>query len=199
MFWDSILSIGRAIVDFVEKLTVEEVKVFVKAVVELGKELGILDKDTDIIELGDKAIQAEHQGKNLEDYDSSAEFVASLDDVETDDVESEKISDEDKLTKGAELVAQLIAEKYDGFDVEKYAECQADNPEYFTPERIREFGKLIKEDCEIVNDIVDYINGSEVNIEKRIKDEEVLVGIEKAIDSSISDGEALQKVREAFQ
>lgn len=194
---DDFLSIGKAIVDSLVGLTVQVLKVVATAFIEIGKQLGLINKGTDAEDLGDKALQAEEQGISPENYDSFEEFVNSLDDFEKDPLKTEKYSEEDKLKKGVEVATSLIAEKYENLDIEDLAKCAVENSDYFTPERMKEFGELMKTSPDTVNDLVKYLNGTELNDAKLAKDETFLVRIEKAINPLISDDEALQTVRKA--
>lgn len=197
-FFSVLFSIGSIIVGTLSKLLPEVLKAVATMFINIGTVLGLIDKDTDAEDLGDRALQAEEQGKKPEDYDSFEEFVNSLDDFEVDPVKSKELSAEEKLTKGVEVVAQLLAEKYEGLDVTDLVDCGAKNVEYFTPDRVKELGKLIQTDVGAVNDVIKYLNGTELNDAKLAKDETTLVGIEKAINPSISDADALQTVRGAL-
>lgn len=188
-----------SLVDLFKGFALDVLKLVATAIVEFVKALGLLDKDTDIEDLGDKVLQAEEQGISPEDYDSFEEFVNSLDDFKKDPLKTEKYSEEVKLNKGSEVVVALMAEKYENLDIENFVKCAEKNSDYFTPERNNEFAKLLKtSDGEnIVNDLVKYLNGTELNDAKLAKDESILVGIEKTINPSITDDEALQTVRKA--
>lgn len=197
-FLDVFMSIGEVIVESLSKLVPEVLKSVATIFINIGKALGLIDKGTDAEDLGDKVLQAEEQGKKPEDYDSFEEFVNSLDDFEVDPVKSKELSAEEKLTKGVEVVAQLLAEKYEGLDVKDILDCGVKNVEYLTPDRVKELGKLIQTDVGTVNDVIKYLNGTELNDAKLAKDESILVRIEKTINPSISDADALRTVRSAL-
>jgi len=173
-------------------LAIEGLKAIGHAFVALGKALGIIKPETNVEDLGDRAIQAEAAGIKPENFSSYAEYAKRVEEFKTDPEKSKNIKEEEKLIKGISVTAALAAEKYPEFPMEAFAKYAISNPQYFTAERMSEFGKLIHGTVDSAKNIFNYITGSErssVKIEEALKD---LTKIEKNINPKISDADALK-------
>lgn len=172
-------------------LAINGLKQIGNILVSLGKALGLIKSEIKIEELGDKAIQS---GYKPEDYNSYSEYIKAVENFELDPEKSKLIPEEDKIKKGMELSAGIIIEKFDEFPIQEFCIAVGKNPNYFTEAKITEIGKLIKMDGQYIPKILNYINGNEKNTEK-IKDiVGTLTSIEKKVNSSISDKDALKNV-----
>ena len=160
----------------------------------LGKALGLIKKETKIDELGDKAIQS---GYKPEDFNSYAEYVKAVENFELDAEKSKKISEEDKIKKGMELSAGAIIESFNDFPIQDFCIEIGKNPEYFTPEKMEEIAKLIKENGNYIPSILNYVNGTEKDELKLQKTIDTLVSVEKHVNPSISDKDALKNALQA--
>lgn len=160
----------------------------------LGKALGLIKKETKIDELGDKAIQS---GYKPEDFNSYTEYVKAVENFELDAEKSKKISEEDKIKKGMELSAGAIIESFNDFPIQDFCIEIGKNPEYFTPEKMEEIAKLIKENGNYIPSILNYVNGTEKDELKLQKTIDTLVSVEKHANPSISDKDALKNALQA--
>lgn len=172
-------------------LSIRALKVVAGAVVNLCKALGLIEDDTKVDELGDKAIQSEY---NPEDYDCYEEYVKAVERFELDPEKSKEITVEQKVEKGVELVSGLAIEKYKDYPMQDLLVLTGQKAEFFEGDRGLEIGKLIKEDSSMINSLVGYINGSEKDEFKLDKMIDSLVEIEKKIDPVISENEAFKNV-----
>lgn len=181
---------GIANVLGVVNLAVSALKVVGKVLVELGKALGLIKEETNVEELGDKAIQS---GYKPEDFSSYEEYVKAVENFELDEEKSKTISEEEKLKKGIELSAGVAIEKYKDFPMGELCVALGKNTEFFDG-KMKEIGQLIKEDSGAIKGIVNYINGKErdaIRLEKTI---DSLVEIEKKVNPKMSDIDAYEKV-----
>ena len=185
-------TIGKALA--VAGLAVEGLKALGNAFVALGKALGLIKPETNVEDLGDKAIQAEQAGIKSENFSSYEEYMKKVEEFETDPEKSKTISESEKLAKGIEVTASLTAEKYPDFPVEAFTKYAISNPQYFTADRMTEFGKLLKGSVDMAKTVFGYITGSERNTEKMSAAREALTKIEKTINPNISDADALKNV-----
>ena len=185
-------TIGKALA--VAGLAVEGLKALGNAFVALGKALGLIKPETNVEDLGDKAIQAEEAGIKPEKFSSYEEYMKKVEEFETDPEKSKKISESEKLAKGIEVTASLTAEKYPDFPVEAFTKYAISNPQYFTAERMTEFGKLLKGSVDMAKTVFGYITGTEHNDKNIATAENILKGFEKTINPNISDADALKNV-----
>jgi Sec-independent protein translocase protein TatA len=172
-------------------LAVQGLKKIGNILTNLGKALGLIKPETKIDELGDKALQSEYKP---EDYDSYAEYVKAVEKFDLDAEKSNQISEEDKIKKGMELSTGVIIEEFDGFPIQDFCVTLGKNPEYFTSEKMGEIAKLIKEDGKYISNILNYVNGTEKDELKLQKTIDALTSIDKHINPSISDKDALKNV-----
>lgn len=75
----------------------------------LAEALGLLDSETNPEELGDKAIESAY---NPDDYNSYDEYLEAVEAYEIDPEKSKNISEEDKLSKGMEIILGALINKY---------------------------------------------------------------------------------------
>ncbi len=175
-------------------LAIQGLKAIANALVGLAKALGLIKPETEVEDLGDKAIQS---GYNPEDYDSYAEYVKAVE--EFDDLDPEKsktIPLEEKIKKGMELSAGSTIEKYKDFPIQEFCTLVGSNPEYFSEARIGEISKLMEADSQNIENINNYINGSEKDSAKLQKTVDTLVNVEKTVNPGLSDKEAYKNVME---
>lgn len=172
-------------------LAVQGLKAIGNALINLGKALGLIKPETQVEELGDKAIQSEY---NPEDYDSYAEYVKAVEDYDLDPEKSKLTTEEEKIKKGTELAAGVTIEKFKEFPIEDFCILVGENREYFSEAKLQKLGEVMKEDGSNISSILNYVNGSEKN-DKKIKEAmDTLIGIEKSVNPSISDKEAYKNV-----
>ena len=82
------------------------------ALIGIAKTLGLISPEEKVEDLGDKAIQAEEQGINPEDFTTYAEYVKSVENFEVDSEKSKEISEDEKSLKGIELATGLTIEHF---------------------------------------------------------------------------------------
>lgn len=172
-------------------LSISALKVVAGAIFNLCKALGIIEDDTKMDELGDKALQSEY---NPEDYDCYEEYVKAVEKFELDPEKSKEITAEQKMAKGVELVSGLAIEKYRDYPMKDLLVLTGQKADFFDGDRGLEVGKLIKEDNSMINSLVKYFNGSEKDEVKIDKMFDSLIEIEKKIDPDISENEAFKNV-----
>ena len=185
-------TIGKALA--VAGLAVEGLKALGNAFVALGKALGLIKPETNVEDLGDKAIQAEEAGIKPEKFSSYEEYMKKVEEFETDPEKSKKISESEKLAKGIEVTASLTAEKYPDFPVEAFSKYAISNKQYFTADRMSEFGKLLKGSTDMAKTVFGYMNGTEHNDKNIATAEGIMKGWEKTINPAVSDSDALKNV-----
>ena len=175
-------------------LAVNALKALGTAVIGIAKALGLIESETNVEDLGDKALQAGEEGITPEKYDRYEAYVKAVEGFKADPEKSKLLTEEDNVKKGLELIAGVMVERFEGFPIGELFMYAGKNPEYFTEARMRELGKLIVGDEKYIFDVLNYMNGTEKNdilLEKTI---DTLMKIEKKVNPDISDDDALDIV-----
>lgn len=167
------------------------------AFLALGKVLGLIKPETQPEDFGDQVIQAEEAGIKPENFNSYAEYMKKVEEFKVDPEKSKLIPEEDKLKKGIAVTSALAAEKYPDFPMEAFANFVFVNPQYFTADRMTEFGKLISGNIDRAMTVFGYMNGTERNGNKLESAQNTLLNIEKTVNPNISDSDALKNVLSA--
>jgi len=100
----------------------------------------------------------------------------------------------EKKALNPEYKGFISKEKYPDFPVEAFIRYAMSKPEYFTADRMSEFGKLLKESVDMAKIVFGYMNGTEHNDKNIATAESIMKGWEKSINPSISDRDALMNV-----
>ena len=156
----------------------------------LAEALGLLDSETNPEELGDKAIESAY---NPDDYNSYDEYLEAVEAYEIDPEKSKNISEEDKLSKGMEIILGALINKYEETPMEEFCIELASN-KYFSSEKTKEIAKLIQDDKANISNILNYVNGTERDEHKLQNVIQTLVQVEKSVNPNISDKEAEKNV-----
>ncbi len=175
-------------------LALDGLKTVGNMLMSLGKSLGLIRPETKTNELGDKALQAEQDGMNPEDFSSYAEYVEAIDNYELDPEKSKMIPEEEKIKKGMELVSGVMIEKYNDLPMQELCIAFGENPEFFTEAKMQEIGKMIMEDSQSIPDILNYIDGTEKNEDKLDNMIQTLTVLETTENPELSEMEALEAV-----
>lgn len=197
------IDIVEIVASFIEKLKelgFQKEIVVVIALYTLAKALGIIEEKTQPEEIGGKAIQLENEGVKPENFDTRNEYLNKVENYKLDKEKTGEISEKDKFEKAAEIILFSLLEKNPEFSFDKFAEIML-NPnslEYLRSDgRMEEFGKIIKNEVETANNIVNYLKGNEHNdlkIESAIK---ALINIEKNTHGNISREDAMNNILQA--
>lgn len=157
------------------------------------KALGLCKPEEKVEDLGDKAIQAGDEGIKPENYSNYQDYVKAVQDFEVDPEKSKRITPEEKLAKALEVQANLLAEKAPELGVMDYLSLIANHTDYFTPDKTTELGKLLLTESGAVTNVAGVLNGTEKNPDKIGAAYETLAKVEKQVDPTISDNEALKR------
>ena len=148
------------------------------------KGLELISPDEEIIDLGDKALQAEEQGIKPENYDTYSEYLDAIRLFEVDADKSAIIDETKKIEKGAEVITATLVENYGDVAID-LIRLIAKNPPYFE-ERIPYFTEMQKTDPKTFSDITRYIEGKETDIDKADETLGRIYDVEKKIDENTS-------------
>ena len=180
----------------VASLALQGLKSLATPLLELGKELGLIEPETDVEDLGDKAIQSD---LNPDDFDCYEEYLKAVEDYKLDPEKSKLSTEEKKIQKGIELTVGVMIDKYQDFSMDKFINMIGHNQNFFTEAKMGEIAKVIKTDGQSITDILHYVDGTEKNSTKIQGTVDTLLEIEKNTNPGISDKEAFKNVMELRQ
>ena len=177
-------------------LALQGLKSLAAPLLELGKELGLIEPETDVEDLGDKAMQSDLKP---DDFDCYEEYLKAVEDYKLDPEKSKMSTEEKKIQKGIELTVGVMIEKYQDFPMGEFINMIGHNQSFFTESKMGELAKVIKTDGQSITDILHYVDGTEKNSTKIQGTVDTLLGIEKNTNPGISDKEAFKNVMELRQ
>ena len=180
----------------VASLALQGLKSLATPLLELGKELGLIEPETDVEDLGDKAIQSDLKP---DDFDCYEEYLKAVEDYKLDPEKSKLSTEEKKIQKGIELTVGVMIAKYQNFPMGEFITMIGHNQNFFTEAKMGELAKVIKTDGQNITDILYYVDGTEKNSTKIQETVDTLLEIEKNTNPGISDKEAFKNVMELRQ
>ena len=177
-------------------LALQGLKSLAAPLLELGKELGLIEPETDVEDLGDRAIQSD---LNPDDFDCYEEYLKSVEDYKLDPEKSKLSTEEKKIQKGIELTVGVMIDKYQEFPMGEFINMIGHNQSFFTESKMGELAIVIKTDGQSISDILHYVDGTEKNSTKIQGAVDTLLEIEKNTNPGLSDKEAFKNDMELRQ
>lgn len=176
-------------------MAVEGIKAIGGVFMGIAKALGIIeDKDMDVEELGDKAIQSNLDPEN---FDSYSAYVDAVQHYKTDPEKSAQISEEDKIKKGTEVAAGISIERYGSeINFDEFSKLLS-NSNFITkdsPERFCKLAEAININPAGVDAAVKFLNDQPMSKSQISAGMELLKNNEKALSPGLSDTDATKNV-----
>ncbi len=175
-------------------MSIENIKDISDKVVGVCKVFGLINSKINPDELGDRGIQAEEAGLRPENFDSYSDWVAEIEAFELNSERSLSVSESDRNLKAVEISAGLLMEKYPGIDLTPVVVNAA---KLSTARASAILDVLKNEGIEKYNNIVGVITNKEKDLDKFSDGVTSLANIEKKLDPSLSDREALKKAMQS--
>lgn len=138
----SAISVVGSFCASVGKIAIEAISVVSNVVQAIGAALGIIPKDTNMEELGDKALQASEAGVKPENFDNYQDYINEVKNFKVDPLKSENWSKDEKLLAATGITVKGVEDKFDlkeGSMGDLITLVAMDKGEYFTPERITNY------------------------------------------------------------
>lgn len=186
------ISVAVKVVNFVSGmgLSVKGLEILGSSFILIAKALGIITAtEIEAVDLGDKALQAEKEGINPENYKTYLEYLNIIENFDLNPEKSKQWTESEKIEKGIELTSAGLVEKY-GVYIEELLLDIAKNPEFFSSQRVKEYIDLSNTTTINYKEITDYLNGDIKKISHIDKINSAMLEIEKRINPNISDYEA---------
>lgn len=179
-------------------LAVEGIKKIGEVIAKIFKALGIIKPETTVDDLGDKALQAEAEGIKPEDYESVEDYIKAVESRKSNPELSAKFTEKEKIEKGTQLLTALSIEKYGQATTENFIKTLKEHEDYFNKDRTDALANVVKSAGDTAGDVLDkitgYINGTEKDGRKLDSAIDILTGLEKQVDPSLSDTAAKEIV-----
>lgn len=181
-----------------EKILSLAISVVVKVLevlIGILKAIDLVINDDDVEDLGEKAFQTE---KNPDE--SYEDYFKRMQETEVDPETSKLHTEEEKIMKAAEVVGNVVNEKFPNLDMESLAEYEDKNPDYLTKDKMEELSKATNAENDggsELSEVIKILNGTENDSEKLDKAIDKLSEIEKKLDEDLSDDEARLNVIKA--
>ena len=180
------------LVPAIVKIVGVQLEKFSRAMEAFFKELGLIEQNENVEELGDKALQAEQdelEPIKLKDFDSYEKYLAAVREYEIDAEKSALIPQDEKLHKALEVLLGMSIEQY-GQMMSEFGQIVVNNPEFYSKEgRLTEFASLMRSDPQTFEEIVDYIENKNMSTEKNDAAFDKLVEMEKKNSPEATDAE----------
>ena len=156
------------------------------------KELGLIESEDHVEEIGDKALQAEQDDLHpikIEDFDSHEKYLAAIKEYEVDAEKSALIPKDDKLHKALEILLGAAIARY-GQPMSDFSQIVVSNPDFYSKAgRLDEFASLIRSDPKTFAEIVNYMENKNLSTEKNDAAFDKLVEMEKKFNPDATDAE----------
>ena len=175
-------------------LAIQGLKAIGAVFTALCKALGLIKPETEVEDLGDKALQAEQDGIVPENFDSYEEYMKTVEDYETDPERSKQISQEDKMRKGLELISGVMIEKFKDFPMSDLLVSMGKNIDFFTPEKVGKLAGVIMKEPNVICDLSGYLSGAEKNDAKLESAIDTLASVTKMVEPEKNDVEILRDI-----
>ena len=164
-------------------------------VTAVSKVLGLTQTDNPE-ELGQKALQAEEQNIRPEDFKSYAEYVKEVESLDLDPARVSKWSKEQKEAKALEVSASVFTEQFGVENTSAMFQEIAKRPDFFTPERTKQYFEVSQEKSIDLGKISDLINNKTTDVNKILEAKNLMFEIEKTINPELTSLENSKKIME---
>ena len=169
-----------------------ELEKFGRALEGFFKELGLIESQDNVEEIGDKALQAEQDDLHpikIEDFDSHEKYLSAIKEYEVDAEKSALIPKDDKLHKALEILLGAAIARY-GQPMSDFSQIVVSNPDFYSKAgRLNEFANLIRSDPKTFAELVNYMENKNMSTEKNDAAFDKLVDMEKKVNPDATDAE----------
>ena len=161
------------------------------------RELGLIEPEEKVDEIGDRALQAEVDEVNpvrIETFDNHEKYLAALKEYEPNPEQSALIPQDDKMHKGLEILLGMAIARY-GQQMGEFGQIVLNNPEFYSQlGRLAALGNIARDNTETFGDIVNYIAGKSMSSEKSDVAIDALIDVEKKVNPEATDAEIVKTV-----
>lgn len=178
-------------------LVVEGLKALGNILTVIGKALGIIKPETQVDELGDKALQAEEAGITPDQFETYSAYVKAIDGFQVDPEKSNQTSLEQKVEKGIELTIGIAKEKFPEISVETFSKLGVlieKYPNVFTEDSMLVLTQNMEMDSDCVENVAGYLDRTEKNQDRLEGAEQILTEMIKVAVPGTDDDAARRQL-----
>ena len=178
-------------------LVVEGLKALGNILTVIGKALGLIKPETQVDELGDKALQAEEAGITPDQFETYSAYVKAIDGFQVDPEKSKQTSLEQKVEKGIELTIGIAKEKFPEISVETFSKLGAlieKYPNVFTEDSMLVLTQKMEMDSDCVENVAGYLDRTEKNQDRLEGAEQILTEMIKVAVPGTDDDAARRQL-----
>ena len=165
---------------------------FAQSLENFFKELGVLEENDKLEEIGDKSLQAERDNLHpvrIEDFDSHEKYLAAVKEYKVDAEKSALIPIDDKLHKAIEILFGMAIARY-GQPMSYFSQIIVENPKFYAKSgRLEEFANVLRNDPKTFAEILNYIENKNLSTEKNDAAFDKLVEMEKKHSPDAADAD----------
>lgn len=175
-------------------MAIEGLKVIGKAIIGIGKALGLIKPETQVEDLGEKALQSGLKPEDFKSYDEYFKAVENFDLKSVPPEQRKNFTPEEKTAKGIELSTGILLEKVPQLPIAEFANYLSNNPDWLknNSKLVAGIFDLAKTSATDFSLAVKYMNGTEKNVEKKDAAIDILAGVQKSVNPSLSESEAIK-------
>lgn len=173
-----------------------------KSVIELAKnmeaffkEIGVLDTDTNLDQLSDKAFVAEKDHDiRPENFETYEEYRAAVDAVDVSEERAAKIMDDERGMQAFRLLAEAAITRLGSPLTQNLMLAVLHHEDFFQNGKLEALGKVLGSNLEAVEAVAGYINGKAQSTEQSDLAFDRLLAGEKYANPTLSAEDAMKNV-----
>lgn len=190
------------IVKIVLEAVLKAAQVVGKSVIELAKnmeaffkEIGVLDADTDLDKLSNKAFVAEEdhdiRSENFETYE---DYRAAVDAIDVSEERTAKITDDERGMQAFRLLAEAAITRLGSPLTQGIMLAVLHHADFFQNGKLGALGRGLGSNLQAVEAVAGYINGKEQSTEQSDLAFDQLLAAEKAAKPEITGEDAMKNI-----
>lgn len=146
-------------------------------VISLASKLGLIEKEKEIKEMGDKFLQSEENGIVLDKFDDWEDYKKAVNEYKVDEVRSAQINEDEKKVAGLAFLIKDI-EYLTDFEIGDLLVVLKDQPDLLEDKKILELVSDLKNSNLKVEDLKNFYKG-ELDIDSSNKIEKILENVKE--------------------
>lgn len=135
--------------------------VVVNVIKEIASAFGLIEKNEDPEEFGDKVLQAHDEGLDIDDFDDFNEYSKKLNEFKVDPEKSSEYSSEEKLAATLIYLSKGLEDKFGSLvDNISFLSLIGNNKDYFNSDKVTAYGEEFKSRDLELGKVSDFLSGT---------------------------------------
>lgn len=177
--------------------TVGAVAMAAAAIIDVGRQLGILDPDCSSTELGEQVLCAEQDGIMPENFENQDEYIAQVRAIDVSQYDVDQWDERTKALKAIEFTCRAIADKIGIEAVDSLEglvrDAEKESP-FYTGERVAAYLEASREGALDLTDVSSYLQGNLFSANKANEVRTRMIQAELAKDPAASQAEIERQI-----